>query len=122
MYNIVAYLVYLGLSLIVVLWVGKILHRNGKEYLFAECHNKQLSGNANNILYIGYVLVNTGFAFYFMNRGNKLYNFIEVAEYISFCFGYILSTLGIMHFINMILAPRITSLFIKKQQPITNNQ
>src|SRR3954468_19269045 len=115
MYNVTAYIIYLSLSLITVLWVGRILHRNGKDYLFAECPDKQLSEASNNFLYTGYCLVNSGFAFYFLNTCEILLNFNDVLEFISHSTGIIYSALGVMHFANMLLAPKIINLFINKQ-------
>lgn len=115
MYNIIAYIIYLSLTLITVLWVGKILHRNGKDYLFAECPNKGLSEASNNFLYVGYCLVNSGFAFYFLNTCETLKDFMEVSEFISHSTGIIYASLGAMHFVNMLLAPKIINLFINKR-------
>ena len=51
MNNTIAYLLYLGTSLFVVIWVGKILYRNGKLFLVSNCPDKQLADNTNNILF-----------------------------------------------------------------------
>jgi hypothetical protein len=115
MYNVIAYIIYLFLTLITVLWIGKILHRNGKNYLFAECPDKNLSEASNNFLYVGYCLVNSGFAFYFMNTCETLKNLAEVFEFISRSTGIIYASLGAMHFVNMLLAPKIINLFINKR-------
>jgi hypothetical protein len=115
MYNIIAYIIYLSLSLFTVLWVGKILRRNGKDYLFAECPDRSLSEASNNFLYIGFCLLNSGFAFYFLNTCETLLNFVDVIEFITCTTGFIYVTLGFIHFINMLLAPRIINLFISKR-------
>ena len=127
MYNIVAYIIYLSLSLTTVLVVGKILHRNGKDYLFAECDDKQLSEASNNLLYTGYCLLNGGFAFYFLNTCDTLNNFNDVVEFISYSTGIIYSSLGAAHFFNIIFVPKIINLFINKRntnqsQHATQNQ
>jgi hypothetical protein len=101
-------------SLLTVIVVGKILHRNGETFLFAECPDKQLSQSANNFLYIGYCLVNTGFAFYFLNSSNHIDTLSETIEFIATSEGIILS-LGIMHIFNIIFAPRILSFFLSKK-------
>ena len=117
--NISAYIIYLSLSLITVLWVGKILHSNGKDYLFAECPDKNISEATNNLLYTGYCLVNSGFAFYFLNTCETLNSFNEVLEFISFSTGIIYSSLGAAHFFNIIFVPKIVNIFINKRN---NNQ
>jgi hypothetical protein len=115
MFNSIAYMIYLLLSLVTVLWVGKILHRNGKAYLFAECPDPHFSEASNNFLYTGYCLVNTGFAFYFLNTCEILVSWTEVFEFITRSTGIIYSSLGIMHFINMLFVPKVINLFINKR-------
>lgn len=115
MYQILAYIIYLGLSLITVLVVGKNLHRNGKEFLFGECPDEALSHSTNNLLYIGYCLVNTGFAFYFLNASGSIQSFAQLLEFIATSEGIIFLSLGALHILNVILAPRIISFFLAKK-------
>ena len=115
MYNAIAYIIYLSLTLITILWVGKILHKNGKDYLFAECPDKALSEASNNFLYAGYCLVNSGFAFYFLNTCETLSDFTGVAEFITRTTGIIYTSLGIVHFPNMLFVPKIINLIINKR-------
>jgi hypothetical protein len=115
MCQILAYIIYLSFSLLTVLVVGKSLHRNGKDFLFAECPDEQLSTSANNFLYVGYCLVNTGFAFYFLNSGNSVSTLLQLIEFIATSEGIIFLSLGFMHIINVILAPRIISFFLSKK-------
>ena len=121
MYNVIAYIIYLSLSLVVVLWVGKILHRNGKDYLFGECPDKNISESVNNILYVGYCLMNSGFAFYFLNTCETLRNMEEVLVFIVNSEGTIVSALGFMHFLNMIAAPKLVVLFVNKKININHS-
>lgn len=116
MYNIVAYSVYLICSLVVVLWVGRILHRNGKAYLFEECPDKSVSEAANNILYVCYCLLNAGFAFYDLNTCNHLSSLAGLLEFLASSEGFLLLVLGFMHIINLLFAPKVISLFISKKQ------
>ena len=115
MYTIVAYIIYLTISLLTVLVVGNILHRNGEAFLFAECPDKALSHSANNFLYIGYCLVNTGFAFYFLNSKTKIATCSQVMEFIATSEGIIFLSLGIMHVFNILFAPRILAFFLSKK-------
>lgn len=115
MYTIISYSIYLMFSLLTVIVVGKILHRNGETFLFAECPDKELSHSANNFLYIGYCLVNTGFAFYFLNSSNHINTISETIEFIATSEGIISLSLGTMHVINIIFAPRILSFFLSKK-------
>ena len=98
MYQIISYIIYLTISLVTILVVGKSLHHNG-----------------NNFLYIGYCLVNTGFAFYFLNSTHQITNLIQLLDFIALSEGTVFLSLGILHIINVILAPRIISFFLMKK-------
>lgn len=113
MYQIIAYAVYLGFSLITVLVVGKSLHRNGKAFLFGECPDESLSNSTNNFLYVGYCLVNTGFAFYFLNTSGHISGFMQLIEFITRSEGIIFLSLGALHILNLIFAPRIIAWFLR---------
>lgn len=116
MYNIIAYSIYLVCSLIVVLWVGRILHSNGGAYLFEECPDRQMSEAANNLLYVCYCLLNAGFAFYDLNTCRHLAGLTDLLEFLASSEGFLLLVLGFMHIINLLLAPRIITFFINKKQ------
>lgn len=115
MYQIIAYIIYLGFSVVTVWIVGKNLHRNGETFLFSECPDYALSHSANNFLYTGYCLVNTGFAFYFLNSTGTLTNTLQVIEFIIYSEGIIFISLGCLHLLNIIFAPRIISFFLSKK-------
>ena len=120
MYNSIAYIIYLLCSLIVVIWVGRTLHRNGKLFLEETCPDKHLADSTNNLLYVGYCLLNTGFAFYQLNSFQTLKSFTQVIEFVASSEGFILITLGIMHFLNMLIVPKIIMYFADTDQLITN--
>ena len=115
MHTIIAYIIYLLFSLLTVIFVGNILHRNGEAFLFAECPDKELSHSANNFLYIGYCLVNTGFAFYFLNPSNAICTTSQVIEFMATSEGIIFLSLGVLHIFNLVFAPRILSFFLAKK-------
>lgn len=120
MYNSIAYILYLLCSLVVVIRVGRILHRNGRLFLEDTCPDKHLADSTNNLLYVGYCLMNTGFAFYQLNSLHTLKNFTDVIEFIASSEGFILVTLGIMHFLNMLIVPKIILFFADTKNIITN--
>jgi hypothetical protein len=115
MHIICAYIIYLTCSIITVFAVGGILHRNGKTYLFGECPDKAMAYSANNFLYTGYCMLNTGFALFFLRSAASVDSFEQVLEFIISSQGTIFISLGIMHFINVIFAPRVIMYFIRKK-------
>ena len=120
MNNTIAYLFYLSASLFVVIWVGKILHRNGKLFLESNCPDKELADNTNNILYICYCLVNGGFAFYSLNACETLKSIDQIIAFVGEELGTLLLTLSIMHYLNMLIVPKVISLFANTTNTITN--
>ena len=120
MYNSIAYIIYLFCSLVVVIWVGRLLHKNGKLFLEETCPDKHLADNTNNLLYVGYCLMNSGFAFYQLNSLETLKNFTDVIEFVASSEGFILITLGLMHFLNMLIVPKIILFFAETDKLITN--
>lgn len=115
MYTIVAYLFYLFLSVFTVVGVGRSLHRQGKIYLFGECPDDKLSTSTNNFLYIGYCLLNTGFALFFLGTGKPLASLTESIEFVAASQGIIFLTLGLLHFLNILLAPKIVRALLEKK-------
>lgn len=122
MYTIIAYIIYLSCSIITVFVVGGILHRNGKVFLFGECSDLQLSQSANNFLYMCYCMINTAFALFFLGTTKGLVSLAQVLEFIATSQGTIFLSLGIMHFVNVIFAPRIITHFLNKRLNVTKTK
>ncbi len=122
MYTIVAYIIYLFCSIITVFVIGNSLRKNGKIYLFGECTDEEMSTSANNFLYIGYCLLNTAFAFFFLRTTKHLTSFVQVMEFIVSSQGIIFFVLGIMHYTNIIFAPKIILYFLNKRLLTNKNK
>lgn len=115
MYNSIGYIIYILISIWLILYVGKLFHVYGEDFLFHECPEKQTSHAANNILYVCYCLVNIGLTLYFLNTCSLLNNLIEVIEFISRSFSFILILLSILHILNMFFAPLIINFYLKNK-------
>lgn len=122
MYTITAYILYLVCSIITIFIVGGILHRNGKIYLFGGCPDAELSNSANNFLYLCYCLLNTAFALFFLGRHPGVSTFNQVIEFIVGSQGTIFLSLGVIHVINIIFAPKILLHFLNKKLLTSKNQ
>jgi hypothetical protein len=73
-----------------------------------------MSTSANNFLYMGYCLVNTGFAFFFLHSAN-VSTLSQLLEFITFSQGTIFFSLGLLHLFNIIFAPKIILHFLNKK-------
>ena len=123
MYNLIAYLIYLSVALTTVLLVGRPLFRNGRFFLIEIFESEQTADQINRLLYVGYCLVNTGCAFFHLNSLATLNSSQQLIEYIASSCGELYLIIGIMHFLNLLIVPRIkpflkqtSSIHLKNQQ------
>jgi len=57
MYIVGSYAVYLAISLLVTVWVARILHQNGRVFLIDAFHgNAELADSVNHLLVVGFYL------------------------------------------------------------------
>jgi cytochrome c biogenesis protein CcdA len=102
MSTLIAYTLYLVISLALTIWVAQTLHRNGKIFLVDAFHgNDEMAVAVNHLLKVGFYLVNVGFVALFLRYGETPANAVETLEYISTKIGIMLLVLGGMHFFNM---------------------
>ena len=70
-YILISYSLYLALTLLLTVWVARTLFRNGKVFLIDIFHgNKELAQAVNNLLLVGFYLVNIGYAVYTLSIAN----------------------------------------------------
>jgi hypothetical protein len=98
------YSLYLTLTLVLTVWVARTLFRNGKVFLVDIFHgNKELAQAVNNLLLVGFYLVNIGYAVYTLSIKYDIRNSRELIEELSIKVGAIILILGGMHFFNMLV-------------------
>lgn len=96
------YLFYLALSVILTVWVGHTLHKNGRPFLLhAFDGNATLADSINNLLLVGFYLVNFGFVSLALKTNLPITNLQQSIEVLSVKMGMVLLVLGGMHFFNM---------------------
>jgi hypothetical protein len=101
-YIIITYCCYLLLTISLTVWVARTLFKNGKVFLLDIFHgNKEIADSVNNLLLVGFYLVNLGYAVYTMQVLDMINNVREVLEILSFKVGLIILILGGMHFFNL---------------------
>jgi hypothetical protein len=82
--------------------VARALFKNGKVFLVDIFHgNMELADSVNNLLLVGFYLVNIGYAVYTLQITTTIANFQEVIEKLSLKIGLIILILGAMHFFNL---------------------
>lgn len=103
-YVILTYTIYLIVSIVLTVWVAKTLFKNGKIFLIDIFHgNKELADSVNNLLLVGFYLINVGYAVYTLKEYNTIISLQEVIERLSIKLGVIILILGGMHFFNLFI-------------------
>ena len=101
-YIIITYSFYLTITIALTIWVAKTLFKNGKVFLIDIFHgNKELADSVNNLLLVGFYLVNIGYAVYTLQVTSSVTSFQQVIEKLSLKVGLIILILGAMHFFNL---------------------
>lgn len=101
-YIIITYSFYLIITIALTIWVARTLFKNGKIFLIDIFHgNKELADSVNNLLLVGFYLVNIGYAVYTLQVTSIISSVQEVIESLSLKIGLIILILGAMHFFNL---------------------
>ncbi len=105
---ILTYLVYLGISIALTIWVAHTLHKNGRVFLVDVFHgNEPLADSVNHLLVVGFYLINFGYVSLALKLGYEVANAQQGIEALSVKIGYVLIVLGGMHFFNLFIFSRM---------------
>ncbi len=105
---IILYSFYLLITICVTVWVARTLFRNGKLFLIDIFHgDKDLAQAVNNLLLVGFYLINIGYAVYTLRVISEVNTARLVIEVLSLKIGAIILILGCMHFLNMFIFFRL---------------
>lgn len=98
----ISYTAYLLLSIAITVLVARTLHRNGRIFLVDSfLGNETLADSVNQLLLVGFYLVNVGYVSLTLRYGVKPWTLEQAIEYISTRIGFFLLILGFMHFVNI---------------------
>lgn len=101
-YIIITYSFYLVITIALTIWVARTLFKNGKVFLIDIFHgNREFADSVNNLLLVGFYLINIGYAVYTLQVTGSVVNIQEVIEKLSLKIGLIILILGAMHFFNL---------------------
>jgi hypothetical protein len=101
-YTVLAYLLYLPISIVMTIWVARTLHRNGRVFLVQAFHGNETMGDSvNHLLVVGFYLINVGFITTALRYGAKPTDLQSMVEFLSTKLGVVLLVLGAMHFFNV---------------------
>jgi hypothetical protein len=106
----ITYLVYLGASIALTIWVAHTLHKNGRIFLVDAFHgNEALADSVNHLLVVGFYLINLGYISLCLKLGYDVPSPEIAVEALSKKLGCVLLVLGGMHFFNLFVFNRMRS-------------
>lgn len=96
------HIIYLFITIPTIVWTGNRLHTHGRQFVIDAFHGDEERGAAvNNLLLIGFYLVNLGLMALFVRFGAYPTNAIETLELVTTKIGIVLLVLGAMHYFNL---------------------
>ncbi|MFF9977698.1 hypothetical protein [Streptomyces erythrochromogenes] len=100
--TVVAYVIYLLISIGLTVWVARTLSRNGRVFIGDVLHgNEKLADAVNQLLVVGFYLVNIGFVTLFLRSNKEVETARALFETLSVKLGVVLLVLGVMHLGNV---------------------
>ena len=96
------YSIYILLSTSLIIYVANYLFRHGKSFLLSAFKgNIEVATSINNLLKMGFYLVNIGYALISIKYRYNLNNSADLIAALAVKIGTIVLILGAMHFFNM---------------------
>ena len=106
--TVIAYVIYLLVSIALTVWVARTLSRNGRIFLADVLHgNEKLADAVNHLLVVGFYLVNLGFVALYLSSDADIDDTREIFDALSTKLGVVLLVLGVMHLGNVYVLNRI---------------
>ena len=101
--QLIDYFIYIGASVLLTVWVGDTLQRNGRPFLISVFKEDGMADSVNRLLVIGFYLVNFGAAAILINTGGPPPTVADMLKQTVTRIGVVLLVLGFMHFNNLLI-------------------
>ena len=118
--QLIDYFIYICASVLLTVWVGDTLHRNGRPFLVSVFKEDGLADSVNRLLVIGFYLVNFGAAAILINTGGAPATVADMLKQTVTRVGVVLLVLGFMHFNNLLVLHIIRRPLRQKRLPPIN--
>ncbi|MEU4092766.1 hypothetical protein [Streptomyces sp. NPDC026673] len=106
--TVVAYVIYLLISIALTVWVARTLSKAGRIFLEDVLHgNEKLAEAVNHLLVVGFYLVNLGFVALYLKNADPVENSRDLFEALSVKLGVVLLVLGVLHLGNVYVLNKI---------------
>ena len=100
-YNIISYIIYLPIISFIMIYIGWLFYSHGEIFLQNLFNNESLAKNINNLLLMGYYLVNLGYAIITISYWETIDSFPEMLNMLSNHLGIIIIGLALLHYNNV---------------------
>lgn len=102
------HLLYLVISFMFTIWVARTLFKNGRIFLVDTFRgNEQLADSTNQLLVVGFYLVNFGFVAIAIRSGATPADAADLVAALGEKVGRVLLILGGMHFFNLLVFSKL---------------
>jgi len=102
--NILGYIIYLSLTAIIIVHVGRTCYTNGNIFIQNLLKkDKVLASHVNKLLLLGYYLLNIGYCSITLVSWNTIETSLKLIEVLSTKVAFIILVIAVMHYINIIM-------------------
>ena len=109
--NLIGYGVYFLTTAVIIVKVGRICYNNGNVFVSALIpEHEDLCHKTNQILLIGYYLLNLGYCAMTLISWQKILSFAQLIETISYKSALIICIIAVLHYLNIFILTK----YIKK--------
>ena len=103
-YLVITYLIYIALMVVIIGWAGWHLHHAGRPFIREVFQGELLKADlTNNLLLLGYYLVNIGYSFLVLSRLPAVDSPAEVIGALSSQIGALTGLLALLHYGNLLV-------------------
>ena len=102
--NIIGYVIYLAITSIIIVRVGKVCYINGNVFVAQLIPNHEsLCKQINQLLLIAYYLFNLGYCAITLIQWKTIDSYLQLIETIAIMTSIILILIAILHYLNIII-------------------
>ncbi|MBS1771226.1 MAG: hypothetical protein JST82_00095 [Bacteroidetes bacterium] len=100
--NILAYVLYLGIMIFIIVYVGRLFYRNGRVFIMSLFKGDATqTDHLNNILLLAYYLFNIGYAFVKLRFWTSVTDTEILVSSLGTNLGILILILAVTHYFNM---------------------
>jgi len=113
-FNIIGYFIYLGITIFIIMKVGKICYKNGNIYV-AELipDHTEICQKINRVLLLAYYLLNIGYCAMTLISWQKILSAAQLIETIGVRTAVIIFIISILHYLNILILTKYIQKLIK---------